>query len=53
MNLEPTMENLLAAHHALREACDKAVQDLARLYEPSRVPEAQAVDPSTTPESSL
>lgn len=33
MNIEPTMENLRAAHRALREACDKAVQDLQRLSE--------------------
>lgn len=31
MNIEPTMENVRTAHRALREACDKAVQDIAQL----------------------
>ena len=41
------MENLRAAHAALREACDKAVQDLAQL---SGVDPAQARSPEPATE---
>jgi len=52
-NVEPTIENVRAAHRALRAACDKAVRDLARLSEPDHVPEAPAADPATTTEAQL
>jgi len=38
MNLEPTIENVRVAHRALREACDKAVRDLAQLSADDPVP---------------
>lgn len=53
MNIEPTMENLRAAHRALRAACDKAVRDLTRLSEPDSAPEAQADDSIPTTEATL
>ena len=39
MTTEPTMDNVRAAHRALREACANAVRYLARLSEPEHPPE--------------